>query len=293
MICLQSALALSLTAGSAGAQAVAAAEFRRVEFWGGATVVGGREASIVTAYSPPLLRDGEFSSHGGQTLVADTGRSFGFTGGVNLYPSPHVGVQVVVDRAHCAVAGTNGPYAFTLRYLSRQPPDDRIQTVELSRSTAWPDTAGSLDHLSIAFNAVVRLGRPERVNAAISGGPSYHRLSGRVEPLGFTAFHLGGRSVLFEDDYRLAMEIRPVHAIGFDIGAEVSAPVGRRTAVMVGFRYFAAGQVVGEVTPSAILNAEELILAEPIADIAAHLGSTPVRTNLSASRIVVGVKVVP
>jgi len=280
-------------AGSAAAQSRAVPDAPRVEVWAGISgAIAGRGGMLTSAYSPPLLLDGDFTSHAGQTIAGDRTFGVGAAAGVNVLPSAHVGFQVLLDRATCDVEGTNTPYAFSLEYVSRQPPDDRPQVVILDRSTAWPDTSGSLTQLAIAFNVLVRIGRPDRFSAIVSAGPSYHRVSGSLEPVGFTAFHLGGHSVLFEDDYRLLAALEPAHGIGFDAGVELDAPVGSHTAIVVGVRYFAGPDVEAQVTPSAVSNPGDITFSQSITDIAARLRLAPMRISISSSRVLVGLKVV-
>ncbi len=246
----------------------------------------------MSAYSPPLLLDGDFTSHAGQTLNADNGFALGVIGGLNVFPWPNVGFQLLVERSTCDLTGANAPYVFALQYVSRQPPDDRPQVVDVNRTTPWPDTSGSLEQIAVAFNAVVRIGRPEGVNLTISGGPSYRRLAGTIEPLAFTAFHLGGHSVLFEDDYRLALALQPTHSIGFDVGGELNAPIATRAAIVLGFRYFRGG-LDARVAPKAVLNADEVTFMQPLDDIAARLAVAPMRISGRSARVLVGLKVTP
>ena len=277
----------------AEAQANSPLEVRRVEWWGGVTgVLSGTAGTLVSSYSPPLLLDGDFTSHAGQTLQADAGFALGVMGGINVFPWSRVGFQLLVDRSTCDLAGANAPYVFALQYVSRQPPDDRPQIVDVNRTMAWPETSGSLTRLAIAFNAVVRIGRPERVNLTLSGGPSYHRVTGDIEPLAFTAFHLGGHSVLFEDDHRLALALEPAQGLGFDLGGEVNAPFATHAALIVGIRFF-GGSLEGHVAPTAVVNADEVILMQPLDDIAARLALTPIRLSARSVRVFVGLKVSP
>jgi hypothetical protein len=48
-----------------------------------------------------------------------------------------------------------------------------------------------------------------------------------LQPLAFTTYRLGGRSVLFEDDYLLAASLEPTNAVGFNAGGDVSFTVDR------------------------------------------------------------------
>jgi hypothetical protein len=280
-------------ADNAAAQAHSAPQPPRVEVWGAVTgVLAGPAGALITSYSPPLLFDGDFTSLGGQALAVDTRFAVGMTGGINVFPSAHVGLQVLLDRASFDVGGTNGAYATALQYVSRQPPNDATQIVNTGGSIAWPDTSGSLTEFAIGLNAVVRMGRPERLSVTVSGGPSYYRISGSVQPLGYTTFHLGGHSVLFEDAYRLAVSLTPAHALGFNTGIEFNEAVGRHAAIVVGYRYFGGPQVDVAVHPTAILNPDEVSFPQSITDVASRLGPTPMRISVSGSRVLVGFKVV-
>jgi hypothetical protein len=264
----------------------------RVEIWGGVTAVpAGPSSTLVSAYSPPLLLDGDFISHGGQTLTIDRALATGVAGGINLFPAPHAGVQIVIDRASAGVSGTNGPYTIALQYTSRQPPNDLPQIVNLNQSVAWPATAGSITRLTVAFNAVARIGAPDRVSVTLSGGPTVSRLSGAVQPLGYTTFHLGGHSVLFADAYRIAMAIDPTRAIGFNAGGDLSVAVGDHIAIVAGYRFFGGSDVDVATTPAAILNPEEVSLAQSLGEVASGLGLVKARLSQTESRLLVGVKV--
>jgi hypothetical protein len=263
----------------------------RVEVWGAvAGVMTGPAGSLVSSYSPPLLFDGDFTSSGGQTLRAETGATVGFTGGVNVFPTRRVGIQILFDRASFDLSGTNTAYTVALQYVSRPPPDNVPQIVNVDQLVAWPDTSGALTQMALAFNAVVRIGRADRLSATISGGPAFYRLSGEVQPLGFTTFRLGGHSVLFQDSSRLALSFEPAHAFGFDIGGEVSLAAGRHTAFIAGYRYFGGPDADVAVSPATVLNADEVIVEQSMADIISRLGRTPLRMSVSSSRVFFGVR---
>ncbi|MEQ1898871.1 MAG: hypothetical protein ABL971_15975 [Vicinamibacterales bacterium] len=278
-------------ANDAVAQGADAPQTPRVEIWGAVTgLMTGPVGSLTTSYSPPLLFDGDFTSRGGQTLTADTGAAAGLTGGVDVFVTSRAGFQIMFDRASFDVTGTNRPYTMALEYESRQPPDNVPRMVTVNRSIAWPDTSGSLTQMTLAFNAVVRVGRPDRLSATLSGGPAYYRLSGDVQPLGFTTFRLGGHSVLFEDDHRLALALESTHAFGFDVGGEISLAAGRHTAIIAGYRYFGGSDADVTVSPTTILNTDELAFEQSIADLTSRLGLAPMRISVSGSRVFVGVR---
>lgn len=281
-----------LVAGhDAVAQGADAPRVARVEVWGAVTgVMTGPAGSLTSTYSPPLLFDGDFTSRGGQTLIVETGAAVGLTGGVNVLPTGRVGIQILADRASFDVSGTNTAYTVALQYVSRPPPDNVPQIVNVDQSVAWPETSGSLTQIALAFNAVVRIGRADRLSATISGGPAFYRLTGTVQPLGFTTFRLGGHSVLFQDGARLALALEPAHAVGFDIGGELSLPAGRHTAFIAGYRYFGGPDADATVSPTTILNADEVSFEQSISDISSRLGPTPLRTSVSSSRLFFGVR---
>jgi hypothetical protein len=284
-------LAVWLTFGVLVAANEAVAQGPHAEVWGAVTgVMTGPAGSLVSSYSPPLLFDGDFTSRGGQTLRAETRATVGLTGGVNVFPSRRVGIQMVFDRASFDVSGTNTAYTVALQYVSRPPPDNIPRIVNVDQLVAWPDTSGSLTLMSLAFNAVVRIGRPDRLSATISGGPAFYRMRGEVQPLGFTTFRLGGHSVLFQDSSRLALSFEPAHALGFDIGGEISLAAGRHTSFIAGYRYFGGPDADVAVSPATVLNTDEVIFEQSMADIGSRLGPTPLRMSVSSSRVFFGVR---
>jgi hypothetical protein len=288
------ALGILGAANAATAQIAGAPEPPPVELWAAASgAISGPAGSLITSYSPPLLFDGDFTSRGGQTLNADTGFALGWTAGVNLFPTRHIGLQIMLDRASFGVSATNTAYTDALQYVSRQPPDDLLQVVNLNQSIAWPDTSGPVTQVAVAVNAVVRIGRPDRVSVSISGGPACYRLGGAVQPLGFTTFHLGGHSVLFEDDYRLALSFEPANAFGVDAGGDINVAIGRGAAIIAGYRYFGGPPADVAVSPTAILNADALTFQQSLADIASRLALAPMRISVTGSRVFIGVKLTP
>jgi len=290
------AFALCIVAAPAGAHAQGgnAPEWPRLRVRAGVSLgLAGPDGSLSSSYSPPLLLDGEFTSLAGQTLRLDTGSAPGITAGIDVFLSPRLGFGLVIDSTSFDVAGTNAPYAFNLHYISRQPPDDRAQPVDLTRSIDWPDTVGSARQVAIAFNAIARAGPVDRLNLTVSAGPCIYRWSGTVQPLGYTAFQLGGHSVLFEDEYRLAAALKPHYGFGVDVGADLNVPIAHRAALLVGVRYFHAGDAALSATPAAILNADQLTLAQPLAAITSSVGSLPVRVAASGPRLVAGLTLVP
>ena len=81
-------------------------------------------------------------------------------------------------------------------------------------------------------------------------------MSGTVQPVAYTAFQLGGHSVLFEDDYRLAMSADSAHALRFNVGSDLTIAVSKQAPLfLVGYRYLGgAERGCASMRPSAILN---------------------------------------
>ena len=247
---------------------------------------GGRDHLVLA----PLLFGSDFTSRGGQTLAANAQSTLGLSGGVNIFPVSRLGLQVLVERASYDLSGANTPYLIALQYISRPPPSGEAQQTTLNQSNAWPDTSGSLTEWAVAFNAATRVGHPDRVGLILSAGPTFYRLSGEVQPLGFTTFRLGGHSVLFQDDYRLAASFEPSTGLGFDAGIELTAALGPHAAFVTGYRYFGGPALDARVQPTDILNTHELIQPESISSIVARLGPPAARVSMDSSRLFVGIK---
>lgn len=265
----------------------------RMEWWGAASAsVSGPTATLLSSYSPPLLFDGDFTSDASQAVSAKTGAvAVGYTAGMNVFFFEHVGLQLLFDRTSYSVSGVSTPYDVNLHYVSRPPPTNIPEPVDIHESLPWPDSSGSLTQMAVALNAVVRMGRPDRVAIEISGGPAIYRFTGDLQPIAYTGFHLGGHSVLFEDTYRLAGSFEPARALGFNGGANVDVAIGRHAAITFGYRYFGGSDVDVTVNPTTILNPEEIGIQQPIADIAARLSLRPLRTTTGSSRFMAGFKI--
>jgi len=263
----------------------------RFELWGAvSSALSGPSGVFASSYSPPLLLDGAFVSQGGQRLTFDSRGAVGLEAGANVFVSPHVGIQFRFHRDAPDVSGTNPPYAVTLEYTSRPPPDNIPRPVTIHQSTPWPDTTGSLTRTAVDVNGVVRIGQPRRVSVTLSGGLTYERLCGTFQPIAFTTYRLGGRSVLFQDDFILAASLEPTNTIGFNAGGDINIGIHRGVALTVGYRYRGgpAGDMPVRVTT--IVNADRIAFEQTIADITRYLAPAPARVDLSGSRVILGVK---
>jgi len=288
-------VSLMLIAGSrrAAAQTSNGAPPIRAEWWGALSgSVSGPSGTLVSSYSPPLLFDGDLTSDAAQTLTANAGGlSVGVMAGMNVFPSRRVGLQVLFERVSYNLSGSNGPYDVNLHYVSRLPPNNEPQPVDIHQSVPWPDTSGSLTQMVVAVNAVARIEGSDRISVDIAGGPAIYRFTGDLQPIAYTGFNLGGHSVLFENTYRLGGSIEPSYAIGFNAGASVDVAVGAHAAITFGYRYFGGSDVDVSVRLTTILNPEEIGIQQSVVDIASRLSLGAMRTSPSSSRFIVGVKI--
>jgi hypothetical protein len=288
------ALAICAITRAAFAQSASGpAEEPRVEFWGALTPgQTGPSGSVVSSYSPPLLLDGsDYTSHASQTVTFDGHTSVGFEAGANLFFARHAGLQLLFDRQSPDLEGTNGPYDVTLNYVSRPPPDNQPIPVTVNKSTLWPDTTGSITQSTFSVNGVVRVGTSSRIDATLSGGLSIQRLSGTVQPVGFTQYNFGGHSVLFENEYRLAMSLAPTSALGFNLGGDLNVHVARHVALLFGYRYFGGPSVDMPVHVASVLNPEEITFAQTIADIERWMAPAPAHVHITGWHVLAGMKV--
>jgi opacity protein-like surface antigen len=282
-------LAVILSASLASAQNAAP---QAIEVFGGLTLGGrGQAARLATSYSPPLLPVGEFSSHGGQTLLLEPQGGAGFEGGINVLLTRHFGFQLAASRTVADLDGTNGPYSVDITYVSRQPPDSTPQTFTIHESVPWPDTTGSASLFTASANGLVRVKRSDRLSATVLAGVGVGRLDGTTNQVGYTTFRMGGHAVMFSDEYRVAVSLGPTTLVGFNLGGDIDVPISRRTAVVVGYRYFEAAAKDVSVGVSSILNAGEVANQETVESIAQHLGLGSVRLASSGSRFLVGVNI--
>jgi len=205
----------------------------------------------------------------------------------------HAGLQLIFDRQSPDLEGTNGPYDVTLNYISRPPLDNQTIPVTVNNSTPWPDTTGSITQSTFSVNGVVRVGTSSRIDATLSGGLSIQRLSGTVQPVGFTQYNLGGHSVLFENEYRLAMSLGPTSAVGFNLGGDLNVHVARHVALLIGYRCFGGPSVDVPVHVTSVLNPEEITFAQTIADIERWLAPAPAQVHIAGWHVLAGVKVRP
>jgi hypothetical protein len=272
----------------------------RVELWGSLSAApSGPSGSLTSSYAPPTLLFPSPPSidTATQTLTFDSRTRAGFEVGANCFLSRHAGIQVFTDRLAMDVSGPSSRYERTLQY--QQPtelgPFPPTRTVTIQQSFSLPDSSGALTQWVTGVNGVVRLGPTGRVSATLSGGLSYYRMNGRLQPLGYTIYGPGPTRnfalfSLAQADYQLTLALEPATALGFNTGGDVSISLGNNLAVVVGYRYL-GGPTTDVPTHAESAFSEIQQKTIPVTDLQGVTPAPPpARINVSGSRILVGLK---
>jgi hypothetical protein len=272
-------------------------EAPRIEVWGSlSTAFAGSPGTLTSSYSPPAPGLSVVSNTAAQTLTIDGNTSLGFQGGVNVFLVPHAGLQIIVDRISTSVSGRNTPYDTALVYLQSVTPQSPPITHTVENSVPWPDTTGSLTQWTTALNGVARVGPHGRVSATLSGGLSYYRLSGTVQPLAYTVYgvepHIG-RDIVFSELWHLGLALDPTNALGVNAGGDVNIAVRKHGAVMIGYRYL-GGASLELPTRVETISYTAQVPPRGMTPVASGLLTPPVKgVSPSGSRFVVGLKWMP
>jgi hypothetical protein len=275
-----------LSTSPALAQPAPAVSLPAIEIWGGvaiaAPVSGG---TLESRYAPPLLLGGEsIASLAAQTLRVDTGWGAGAEAGVNLFLTRRFGVQAGFAYSRATASGANGPYAVSLRYISRQPPDYVAREYTTGSSSPWSDTVGKLGTRSASFGGVVRLGTAgSRFGGTVAAGIVLGHLTGELESLGYTQFVLGGHSTLFATRHRVV-----VTPTGEDTrvepycGGDVSARLSHRVAVVTGLRVRLGSSASAALRADRLVDPNEDTFTPALSEVATTLNVQPL--NLPSQR---------
>jgi hypothetical protein len=163
------------------------------------------------------------------------------------------------------------------------PPSNEPQTIEVEQSLDWPDTEGELRVTTFALG-VSRRWEGRRFGGGLSAGGALVRSSGEVRRLGFTALHLGGHSTFFTQEFEMEAVFDPATSAGFHLGGDVDVALAPSWRLRLGYRYLRASRTV---TPrvTRVVNADEILLDEPLSRIATELALPPLDLDLSSSRL--------
>jgi len=219
----------------------------------------------------------------------DAARGPGIEAGLAFFPSRHFGLQVLGSYSRSDLGGANGSYDVHLVYTAIQPPGFEPREFSLDDSVEWPDTVGMLRRLTLGGGASARFGTG-RWQARLFAGLVYQRVGGEAESLGYTAFNLGGHSVVFSNESHLAFALEDTGALAVHLGAQAELGLGARAAALLGVRYLGGRDLEVPVRLERIVNLEQLLRVEPVGDIQATLHPAPARISPRTFELVVGLK---
>lgn len=284
--CLSPAVVLAQPAGST-AEA-------RAAVWGAFTLSVPQSAGTLEAnYRPPLRLGGTLvDSSASQSLAVDLGAGMGATGGLDVYVSRHVGVQVSYGGWRAGVEGTEGTHRASIRYVASPPPSGTPQTFSAEQTPPWPAASGHLSTQSLGFGLVGRWRRADaHVGGTLAGGVSLDRFAGRVDALALTQYVLGGHSTLSSVTHAVRMAPVDAHVWRPYLGGDIHRRVGPRAAIFGGVRLTVGPRVEIDMAPDQLVDPDQAPWAPQASELPALLG-TPV-LSLPATRwqVLAGVKI--
>jgi hypothetical protein len=250
---------------------------------GGASLAGGAfETSYVSRYAPPLPGVPHESS-AIQTLPLDAKTGHGLQIGVERTLGTHLALQLLGEYAESDIAGEPGRYDVRMVYTSRPPPSNDPVAAEVRRSEARPEAAGRMKTWVVAANLSAFLDAGSKARVGFSAGPAWLRSEGVAESLVYTAYTLGGHSVLFSEDHLVSFEF-PSSGVGLDVGAFVEADLGTNVGLRLDARYFWGPERDADVTLAAVVNASDVVRSVELAEIQPALAPPPVHVDPSLAR---------
>ena len=149
-------------------------------------VSAGFDGTVATDY-PERLDYGTSEGRATQTLTLGAPRHLGVEGGIGLFPSTHVGVQLVLGYVTRDLSGTSSPYAASIDYTGMLPPDYVPREYHSEFTRAWPDPTGEATVLTVSANGALRWDAKRRVSGTVSGGLTVFRSKGFGESLAYNA----------------------------------------------------------------------------------------------------------
>ena len=267
------------------------ARAQTVEVAGGSGLAGGSgDGAFTSTYAPPF----PFVEHTGrasQQLTLQRDAAPVLWASLTWFGGAHVGFEGRVDYRHPGLHGVNGPYAVTLTYIARQPPDFIARQYSYDSSTEWPDTSGHIGQLNATAALVLRVGAPKGPSLRLLAGGGLTRVQGRFEPVGYTTFSLGGHSVLVADEHRLSMRLGSATTIGLATGAELHVPVGGHAALVLGWRLFVPRQMELTVTADGLAESDQGINPLQFDDVQRTLAPSPLQWRPLTSDLAAGIAV--
>ena len=277
-------LVLLVASLAAAEEAPPAARRSRFEAWiGGSWTDPLLDTAYPTRYSPTFDFGRPAETTAGQSLTVRADGTIGGEIGVGWSPDARWNFRLTADRASSSLSGVNTPYAWSVRFVARPPPSNEPETIEVAQSLDWPDTQGELRVTTFALG-ISRRWEGRRVGGGIFAGGALLRASGEMRSLGFTALHLGGHSTFFTQEFEVEAALDPSTSAGFHVGGDVDVALSRSWRLRLAYRYLHASHTV---TPrvTRVVNAEEILLDEPLSRIESELALKPLDLDLSSSRL--------
>ena len=245
------------------------------------------DTPYASTYSPPFQYV-EHTSTATQTMPLEAGKGSGVLVGLERTLGRHVGLQLSADYGEADITGAPGQYDLSMRYTSRPPPSYEPVEVSVRRSEAQPEAEGRLKTLAVALDLVAWADLGSRGRLGVVAGPAWLHAKGRAESLVYTAYHMGGHSTSFYQDYLVSFDF-PADALGLDMGGFAEVDLGRRVGLRLDVRYCWGPEQDADVTLREIVNADEVIWSADLADIQAGLAPAPVRVSPSLFRAALAV----
>lgn len=271
------------------ASPVAAQSHTEVMVGGG--VAWASDGRLASSFQPILENAVATGGSGGQALSLDPRPGGAVVAAIRRFFTPHWGIEARLHRANHDVTGDNPPYGVELDYVAMiQGPTGATPTpTRYAVSTGWPETRGELDRLVLSASVVGRV-RRGRVALTGSGGAAWQRADGHAESLGYTAFTLGGRSVLFVSDYRVSAQLDGRWKVGVQGAGEVGIDLNGNVAVVVGVQVANGGDLSLPARVRDVLGAMPAA-TETLDRIRSNLSVGPARVPFATGTVYVGVSV--
>jgi hypothetical protein len=238
--------------------------------------------TYASSYSPPF----EYTPHTSdatQTMPLDAGTGPGVLLGVERTLGRHVGLQLSAHYSAANISGDAGQYDLNMRYTSRPPPSYDPVEVTLHRSEAQPGADGRLKTLAVALDLVAWADLGSRGRLGVSAGPAWLHTKGQAQSLVYSAYHMGGHSTSFYQDYLVSFEF-PANALGLDLGGFTEVDLGHRTGLRFDVHYVWATERDADVALREIVNPDEIVWSADLADIQSGLAPAPVPVDPSFFR---------
>lgn len=194
-------------------------------------------STYLHSYSPPFS-PGAFQSSASQTLSFKGQKARGYTAAFRFFPFRYAGFEVLLDAFKANLSGANSNYRLSLKYTARLPPDYIPVEYSYHREDSWPATDGEFKETVISLNAAVRVPLVSVLTLKASAGASLCNFEAQSSSIAFTKYWLGGHSVLFMQDYSLALDWGPARITGFNVGGELVVDLFSNIGLAVDVRYF-------------------------------------------------------